>query len=91
MSDEEESQAVHFAVCLDNERATKPRSKPASRVIPGAEAAAHGYIRVMDESREDYVFLGERFHGGAGYAAGRHGQDPEQGGTNPAQLAHRRK
>ncbi len=26
------------------------------------EAAAHGYIRIMDESGEDYAFTASRFH-----------------------------
>jgi len=32
------------------------------RVIPDAEAAAHGYLRIMDESGEDYAFTANRFH-----------------------------
>jgi hypothetical protein len=32
------------------------------RVIPDDEAAAHGYIRVLDESGEDYAFTINRFH-----------------------------
>ena len=33
------------------------------RVIPDEEAEAHGYVRVVDESGEDYAFASERFHG----------------------------
>jgi len=54
--------ALHFAICLSNE------DYPASlevgklyRVIPDEEAAAHGYIRVIDESGEDYAYSTERF------------------------------
>jgi hypothetical protein len=57
------NQAIHFAVCLDNS------DYPASleigklyRVIPDEEAAAEGYLRVVDESGEDYAFLANRFH-----------------------------
>jgi hypothetical protein len=32
------------------------------RVIPDDEAAAHGYLRVIDESGEDYAFTASRFH-----------------------------
>jgi hypothetical protein len=32
------------------------------RVISDEEAAAHGYIRVIDESGEDYAFSAGRFH-----------------------------
>ncbi len=56
-------QTLQFALCLDNE------GYPASlevgkvyRVIPDTEAAAHGYIRVIDESGEDYAFIANRFH-----------------------------
>src|SRR5437870_3918573 len=54
--------ATQFAVCIDN------RGYPASlevgklyRVIPDEEASKHGYIRVVDESGEDYGFAAERF------------------------------
>jgi hypothetical protein len=52
-----------FALCLNNE------DYPASleigkvyRVIPDKEASAHGYIRVLDESGEDYAYSIDRFH-----------------------------
>jgi len=53
---------TRFGVCTDN------RGYPASLevgklypVIPDAEAAKHGYIRVIDESGEDYGYSAERF------------------------------
>ena len=56
------SRVTHFAVCIDN------RGYPASlelhkiyRVIPEAEAAADGDIRVVDESGEDYLYGADRF------------------------------
>ena len=56
-------QTVKFAICLNNE------GYPASlevgklyRMIPDDEAAVHGYIRVVDESGEDYAFTANRFH-----------------------------
>jgi hypothetical protein len=58
-----ENPAIHFAVCLDN------TAYPASlevgklyRVILDEEAAAEGYLRVVDESGEEYAFLANRFH-----------------------------
>jgi hypothetical protein len=58
-----QQQTVKFAICLNNE------GYPASlevgklyRLIPDNEAAAHGYIRVVDESGEDYAFTADRFH-----------------------------
>jgi hypothetical protein len=60
---ETHNQTLQFALCLDNE------GYPASleveklyRVIPDDEAAAHGYLRVIDESGEDYAFTASRFH-----------------------------
>jgi len=53
---------TQFGVCTNN------RGYPASLevgklypVIPDAEAAKHGYIRVIDESGEDYGYSAERF------------------------------
>ncbi len=54
---------LNSAICLNNE------GYPASlevgkiyRVIPDEEAAVHGYIRVIDESGEDYAYSTERFY-----------------------------
>ncbi len=63
MNESKENQAAHFAVCLDNEgyEASLEVGK-LYRVIPDADAVAHGYVRVVDESGEDYAFLMGRFH-----------------------------
>jgi hypothetical protein len=57
------TQTLQFAICLSNE------GYPASlevgklyRVVPDEEAAAHGYLRIIDESGEDYAFTASRFH-----------------------------
>ena len=57
------SQPVQFALCLNNEgyKVSLEVGK-LYRVIPDKEAAAHGYLRVIDESREDYAFTADRFH-----------------------------
>jgi hypothetical protein len=51
-----------FAVCVNN------KGYPASleigklyRVIPDEEAERHGYLRVVDESGDDYAYSSERF------------------------------
>jgi len=31
-------------------------------VVPDEEACAHGYIRIIDKSGEDYAFTINRFH-----------------------------
>ena len=52
-----------FAICLNNEgyEASLEVGK-VYRVIPDQEAAAHGYIRMVDESGEDYAFDADRFY-----------------------------
>jgi hypothetical protein len=57
------NEALVFAVCLDNDgyKASLEVGK-LYRVISDEEAAAHGYIRVVDESGEDYAFTANRFH-----------------------------
>ena len=56
------TQSTRFAVCVNNE------GYPASlelgklyRVLPDEDAATHGYLRVVDESGEDYGYSAERF------------------------------
>jgi len=58
-----DSEVAQFAVCLNNEgyKASLEVGK-LYRVIPDEEAKAHGYIRVVDESGEDYGFASDRFH-----------------------------
>lgn len=53
----------HFAVCINNDgyRASLEVGK-LYRVIRDKEADAHGLIRVVDESGEDYAFAASRFH-----------------------------
>ena len=51
-----------FAVCINNEgyKAALEVGK-LYRVIPDDAAVSHGYIRVIDESGEDYAYSAERF------------------------------
>lgn len=56
------SRPVHFALCLNNKG--YPASLEVGKVyfvIPDDQAAAHGYLRVIDESGEDYAFEANRF------------------------------
>ena len=52
-----------FAICLNNEgyEASLEVGK-VYRVIPDREEATHGYIRMVDESGEDYAFDADRFY-----------------------------
>ena len=55
-------QQVHFAVCIDNDgyEASLELGK-LYRIMPDENAEAHGYIRVVDESGEDYAYSLKRF------------------------------
>ena len=52
-----------FAICINNEgyEASLEVGK-VYRIIPDEEAATHGYIRIIDESGEDYALGDSRFH-----------------------------
>lgn len=56
------STTQYFVVCLNNEgyEASLEVGK-LYRVVPDEQATAHGYIRVIDESGEDYAFSTDRF------------------------------
>lgn len=51
-----------YAVCVDNDGypASLERGK-IYRVLPDADARARGYLRVVDESEEDYLYAAARF------------------------------
>lgn len=55
-------QEIHFAVCINNKgyEASLEVGK-LYRVILDQEAAFHGYLRVLDESGEDYGYSADRF------------------------------
>jgi hypothetical protein len=55
-------QPVEFAVCIDNDgyEASLEVGK-LYRVVPDEKAESHGYIRVVDESGEDYGYTISRF------------------------------
>jgi len=58
-----EAFSEQFAICLDNSgyQASLEVGK-LYRVIRDEEAEAHGYLRIIDESGEDYAFAANRFH-----------------------------
>lgn len=55
-------QEPYFAVCINNKKyeASLEIGK-LYRVLPDEEAESHGYLRVVDESGEDYGYSSERF------------------------------
>ncbi len=58
-----ENQSLPFGLCLNNDGylASLEVGK-VYRIIPDDDATAHGYIRVIDESGEDYAYAANRFH-----------------------------
>jgi len=55
-------QEISFAVCINNKRyeASLEVGK-LYRIIPDEKAEAHGYLRIVDESGEDYGYSADRF------------------------------
>lgn len=54
--------AQHFALCLNNqEYPAWLQVGKLYQIIPDPEAEAHGYIRVIDDSGEDYGYAADRF------------------------------
>ncbi len=52
-----------FAVCINNEGDESAlESGKLYRIIPDPKAKIHGYIRVIDESGEDYAYAAKRFY-----------------------------
>ena len=53
---------VRFAVCIKNKgyEASLEKGK-LYRVIPDRQAETHGYLRIVDESGEDYGYAASRF------------------------------
>ena len=58
-----ENMTRQFALCINNEgyEASLEVGK-VYRIIPDEEASAHGYIRIIDESGEDYAFSDDHFY-----------------------------
>jgi len=57
-----EKKQFPFAVCISNE--DYPASLEVGKlyqIIPDAAAESHGYLRVIDESGEDYGYSSDRF------------------------------
>ncbi len=54
--------SARFAVCITNNGyQASPEQGKLYRVIPDHEAEAQGYLRIVDESGEDYGYAACRF------------------------------
>lgn len=45
-----------FALCIDNSDCEDLEKRKIYQILPDEEAAREGYLRVVDESREDYLY-----------------------------------
>ena len=45
-----------FALCMDNKDCEDLEKRKIYQVIPDEQAAKEGYLRVIDESGEDYLY-----------------------------------
>jgi hypothetical protein len=50
-----------FALCIENRGAEDLEIRKVDRVLPDKAAMASGYLRVIDESGEDYLYPGDYF------------------------------
>jgi hypothetical protein len=45
-----------FALCIENKECEDLEKRKIYRVLPDGKAAKEGYIRIIDESGEDYLY-----------------------------------
>ena len=50
-----------FVICIRNEECEDLEPRKLYQVLPDEDAAADGYIRVIDESGEDYLYPQDYF------------------------------
>jgi hypothetical protein len=50
-----------YAICVENRGAEDLEVRKVYRVLPDSDAAASGYVRVIDESGEDYLYPAHYF------------------------------
>jgi hypothetical protein len=51
-----------FVICIRNEDCEDLELRKLYRIMPDKDAAAEGYLRVIDESGEDYLYPEEYFY-----------------------------
>jgi len=56
-----EKQQSRFLLCIRNEGSDDLEPRKVYQVVPDRTAAQEGYVRVMDESGEDYLYPAEYF------------------------------
>jgi len=56
MSAMRETQAKKFVVCVRNDECDDLELRKVYQVLPDRKAAQEGYLRIVDESGEDYLY-----------------------------------
>jgi len=51
-----ESEEQSFALCIENRECEDLEKRKIYKVLPDDEAAKEGYLRIVDESGEDYLY-----------------------------------
>ena len=51
-----ESKEQSFALCIESKECEDLEKRKIYRVLPDDEAAKEGYLRIVDESGEDYLY-----------------------------------
>ncbi len=58
-----DNRKTEFALCLNNDGySASLETGKLYRIVPDKEAYAEGYLRIIDESGEDYAFAADRFY-----------------------------
>jgi hypothetical protein len=52
----EQTNNLRFVICIQNEGSEDLQPRKLYQVLPDETAAAEGYIRVIDDSGEDYLY-----------------------------------
>jgi hypothetical protein len=52
----QDSKELLFALCIENKECEDLEKRKIYRVLPDDEAAKEGYMRIVDESGEDYLY-----------------------------------
>jgi len=51
-----QKRTVHFVLCVENQGCDDLDKRKVYQVIPDPDAEVEGYIRIIDESGEDYLY-----------------------------------
>ena len=47
---------IQFALCIENSGCEEIEKRKLYQILPDEEATREGYLRVVDESQEDYLY-----------------------------------